>query len=130
MVTLNIKNQALKKFNNIPVLKPHTKILSEPTEQVEALNNQHTSVFTKEPTGNLPNIEGKPETPMLDFEFTSNGIVKLLSDLSPSKASGQDLLPTRILKLVASEIAPVLSVIFQQSYVPVFKYCYSDSRNL
>ena len=41
------------------MLKPHTKILSEPTEQVEALNNQHTSVFTKEPTGNLPNIEGK-----------------------------------------------------------------------
>ena len=53
---------------------------------------------------------------MSDFEFTSNGIVKLLSDLSPSKVSGQDLLPTRILKLVASEIAPVLSVIFQQSY--------------
>ena len=102
--------------SNIPVLKPHTNILSQPREKAEALSNQYTSVFTKEPTGNLPNIEGKPETPMSDFEFTSNGIVKLLSDLSPSKASGQDLLPTRILKLVASEIEPVLSVIFQQSY--------------
>jgi hypothetical protein len=59
---------------------------------------------------------GKPETPMSDFEFTSNGIEKLLSDLNPSKASGPDLLPTRIIKLVASEIAPVLSVIFQQSF--------------
>ena len=98
------------------MLKPHTNILSQPREKAEALSNQYTSVFTKEPTGNLPNIEGKPETPMPDFEFTSNGIVKLLSDLSPSKASGQDLLPTRILKLVASEIEPVLSVIFQQSY--------------
>ena len=80
--------------SNITVLKPHTNILSEPTEKAEALSNQYTSGFTKEPTGNLPNIEGKPETPMLDFEFTSNGITKLLSDLSPSKASGQDLLPT------------------------------------
>ena len=91
-------------------------VLSEPTEKAEALNNQYTSVFTKEPTGNLPNIEGKPETPMSDLEFTSNdisnGIEKLLSDLNPSKAGGPDLLPTRILKLVASEIAPVLSVIF------------------
>ena len=49
---------------------------------------------------------------MSDLEFTSNGIEKLLSDLNPSKASGPDLLPTRILKHVASEIAPVLSVIF------------------
>jgi hypothetical protein len=55
--------------SNIPVLKPHTNILSEPREKVEALSNQYTSVFTKQPTGNLPNIEGKPETPMLDFEF-------------------------------------------------------------
>jgi hypothetical protein len=105
-----------KFFDNIPVLKPHTKILSEPTEKAEALSNQYTSVFTKEPTGNLPNIEGKQETPMSDFEFTSNGTEKLLSDLNPPKASGPDLLPTRILKLVASKIAPVLSVIFQQSY--------------
>jgi len=49
---------------------------------------------------------------MSDFEFTSNGIEKLLSDLNPSKANG----PTRILKLVASEIAPVFNVVFQQSY--------------
>jgi hypothetical protein len=55
-----------------------TNILSEPREKVEALSNQYTSVFTKQPTGNLPNIEGKPETPMSDFEFTSNGTEKLL----------------------------------------------------
>jgi hypothetical protein len=53
---------------------------------------------------------------MSDFEFTSNEMEKFLSDLNPSKASRPDLLPTRILKLVASEIAPVFSVIFQQSY--------------
>ena len=41
---------------------------------------------------------------------------KWLSDSNPLKASRPDLLQTRILKLVASEIAHVLSVIFQQSY--------------
>jgi len=39
MVTSNIKKSGT---SNIPVLKPHTNILSEPTEKAEALNNQYT----------------------------------------------------------------------------------------
>ena len=53
---------------------------------------------------------------MPDIQFTVPGIIKLLSNLNPSKASGPDLLPTRILKMVSEEIAPVLCVIYQQSY--------------
>ena len=43
-------------------------------------------------------------------------VEKLLQNLNPNKAAGPDLLPTRMLKLVAKEIAPVLAFIFQQSY--------------
>jgi hypothetical protein len=59
---------------------------------------------------------------MTDIKFTSPGVVKLLQNLNPSKAAGPDLLPTRMLKGVAKEIAPVLAFIFQQSdsYSAVF----------
>ena len=53
---------------------------------------------------------------MTDIEFTSPGVEKLLQNLNPNKAAGPDFLPTRMLKMVAKEIAPVLAFIFQQSY--------------
>ena len=53
---------------------------------------------------------------MTDIKFTSPGVEKLLQNLNPNKAAGPDLLPTRMLKEVAKEIAPVLTFIFQQSY--------------
>ena len=53
---------------------------------------------------------------MPDVLFTVPGIEKLLNNLNPSKASGPDLLPTRILKMVSKEIAHILCAIYQQSY--------------
>ena len=50
------------------------------------------------------------------------GMLKLLQKLNPSKASGPDLLPARVLKELAVEISPFLTAIFQMSldtgYVP------------
>ena len=53
---------------------------------------------------------------MPDVHFTTAGIEKLLLNLNPSKAAGPDLLPTRILKMIAKESAPIIQVIFQQPY--------------
>ena len=44
------------------------------------------------------------------------GVEKQLLQLDPSKACGPDEVPPRLLKIVAIEIAPALSFIFQQSY--------------
>ena len=52
---------------------------------------------------------------MPNIHIDNNGVIKLLSGLNPSKAKGPDLLPTRVLKEAATEIAPYLSFIFQQS---------------
>ena len=48
-------------------------------------------------------------------KIDNNCVIKLLSSLNPSKANGPDLLPTRALKEAATEIAPYLCFIFQQS---------------
>ena len=90
--------------------------MSDPTEVAEALNSQYTSQFTREPDGHLPDLDCEPVSAMPDIEFTAPGIEKLLNNLNPAKASGPDLVPARILKLASKELAPVLSLIYQQSY--------------
>ena len=52
---------------------------------------------------------------MPNIHIDNNGVIKLLSGLNTSKANGPDLLPTHVLKEAATEIAPYLSFIFQQS---------------
>ena len=48
--------------------------------------------------------------------FTVNGVKKLLENLDPSKAVGPDEIPPRVLKELASDIAPILTEIFNRSY--------------
>ena len=59
---------------------------------------------------------------MEDIKITCSGDLKLLQDLNTRKATGQDSISAHVLKTYATEIAPVLTFIFQQSlssgYVP------------
>ena len=57
-----------------------------------------------------------PYPAMPDIKVNKEGVTKLLHKLNPSKASGPDLLPARILKVLAVEIAPLLTMIFQESF--------------
>ena len=52
---------------------------------------------------------------MKRISVTSDGVLKLLQSLNTKKATGPDLIPARILKDLAVEIAPILRCIFQQS---------------
>ena len=110
-----IKN---KKSGNtsIPTLKDNGNILSEPTDKANALNSQYASVFTKEPDGNIPSPGTTPHPNMPNIQFTTNAVEKLLANLNPSQANGPDRIPTRILKLAAKELSPVITFLFQQSY--------------
>ena len=45
---------------------------------------------------------------MNDIWITENGVIKLLKDRNPHKPSGPDQIPTRLLKLCASELAPAI----------------------
>lgn len=45
---------------------------------------------------------------MPDIEVSLEGVVKLLKELNPNKASGPDGIPAHILKLAAEEVAPAL----------------------
>ena len=47
--------------------------------------------------------------------ISTPGVIELLKHLKPHKASGPDNIPTRLLIMVAEEIAPMLTTIFQTS---------------
>ena len=67
---------------------------------------------------NILNIPKLPLTvfpPMPNISFSAHGIQLLLENLVPGKAPGPDGLSTYIFKYCASEIAPILQVLYTQS---------------
>ena len=57
-----------------------------------------------------------PNYPTIDpIVINPKGVEKLLSQLNPSKASGPDQIPCRILKGLSEELAPVVCALFNQS---------------
>ena len=52
---------------------------------------------------------------MDDIQVTTPGVFKLLNNLDAKKSSGPDDISPRVLKECASELAPVLTFLFNQS---------------
>lgn len=63
----------------------------------------------------MPPVDSNTIPTMPDIEVSLEGVVKLLKELNPNKASGPDGIPAHILKLAAEEVAPALCSIFQKS---------------
>jgi hypothetical protein len=59
-------------------------------------------------------IKSKYQT-IPDITITCAGIAKLLLNLNPNKAAGPDEIKPRVLKELATEITPILTIIFQIS---------------
>ena len=73
------------------------------------------SVFTQENVSTTPDVPG-PSYPTMDsIEITTEGVIRLLTNFNPNKASGPDKISNRFLKEIATEIAPSLTVLFQAS---------------
>ena len=61
----------------------------------------------------MPQLD--PTRPLCEDNITVSGIEKLVKQLNPTKASGPDNISPRVLKEVASEIAPSLILIYRAS---------------
>ena len=78
------------------------------------LNEQFTSVFSND-DGSTPEIFGTKGTKMSELIVTRNGIVKLLNELNPNKASGPDEIAAKLLKECSEDIADGLVLLFNKS---------------
>ena len=63
----------------------------------------------------IPDITTEHATAMPDILITTEGVRKSLLQLNPSKVAGPDAGPVGILKMCASQLAPVLADFYQQS---------------
>ena len=63
----------------------------------------------------MPVITSTAFPVMPDFTITPPGVEKLLSELEVNKAAGPDGIPSRLLKILAPQVAPALSFIFNSS---------------
>lgn len=64
---------------------------------------------------NLPNSLQPLCPPMPEIHIDFNGIIKLLANLNPNKATGPDSNKPIILKKLRLDIAPVISLLFEKS---------------
>ena len=93
------------------------KISATDAEKAQVLNEQFSSVFTREDASEiLPDKGPSPFPPIDDLVVEPNGVLKQLKALNSNQASGPDEIPARMLHDYADEISPMLSHIFQQSY--------------
>ena len=100
----------------VPTLQSNNNLYVSSKDKEQALNNHFESVFVDD-DGILPEIglSNYPD-PDPDLSFDVNGVKKQILNLNPNKACGPDNLSPRILKLLADELSPVLTFLFQQSY--------------
>ena len=115
-----IKHQ---KSSNVGVapLKVNGHLVSDEKEQAEALNQQFQRAFSEGRSYTEEEFAAKCEMPPSQFPvldslgITEPGVTKLLQALKPGKAPGPDGITTKILKELAEEISPILTIIFQSS---------------
>ena len=81
---------------------------SDSVKKSNILKDQFTSVFTTEDTISIPRLTptAKP------IVINRNGVLKLLKDINPYKATGSDAIPGGLLK---TEVVDTLCIIFQAS---------------
>ena len=104
---------------DIAPLKEKGILKDEPKDKAEILNKQFSSVFTTDSPDDFPDLKTwQKESSYLaipEIKVSVKGVHKLLMEQNPHKAMGPDGLHPQILKRLASEIAPILQIIFQKS---------------
>ena len=81
----------------------------------EILTKQFHSVFTKKSTTATPRLFGNKYPSIGKLSITLKGVQKLLEKINISKAAGPDLIPGRMLNMLAPELAPIVYAIFTHS---------------
>ena len=102
--------------SGIVPLRRNGLLVSDSKGKAEILNAQFESVFTQDgdiPDNLLPSSSQYPTAP--EVNITENGVRKLLLKLNIHKACGPDQIVPRVLKELASTIAPILTIIFRVS---------------
>ena len=100
----------------INTLRENGILKTDTLDKANICNRQFQSAFTHESDDEIPFKGTSPLTPMNEITVDPNGVLKLLNNLKIHKASGPDGLSARVLKECSSEIAPILALIYNESF--------------
>ena len=97
--------------------KPDGTFTSSDADIANTLNQQYSSVFTKEDTNNLPDFPLKNliTAELKNFEISEADVLKELQDLKPNKSPGVDGLHPRVLKELSAELVKPITILLKQS---------------
>jgi hypothetical protein len=84
-------------------------------EKAHILNDQFKSVFTKSTSTTLEKSTIDRGFNIKTLQIGEHGVLKLLKDTNPSKASGPYQIPNIVLKTCAKTLEPGMTKIFQKS---------------
>ena len=111
-----IKSQRTN-FTGVAPLKEAGLINSDPKKKATILAQQFRSVFTQDDEKSAAtSLHGPNYPPIADITIVEAGVAKLLKGVDPSKASGPDQIPCKLLRELNIELAPVFTRLFQTSY--------------
>ena len=89
---------------------------SDSVKKSNILNDQFTSVFTSEDTTSILRLTPTDHPDAKPIVVNRKGVLKLLKDINPYKATGPDAIPGRLLKTLCDEVVDTLCTIFQASF--------------
>lgn len=106
--------------SGVAPLSSNGSIHTDPVTKANILNKQFESVFSRPQPLSLKQIAKSAATKlshptMSPINISVQGVDKLLTGLNPNKASGPDEISPRLLKELHSQVAPILTHIFQLS---------------
>ena len=101
--------------SGVAPLRRDGTLFSDSNTKANILNDQFTSVFSRETTDEIPSKGDSPYPTVPDINITAPGVLKLLNNINPNKATGPDSIPGKLLKDLAQEISPALTLIFNAS---------------
>ena len=88
---------------------------SDSVKKSNILNDQFTSVFTSEDKTSIPRLTPTDHPYAKPIVVNRKGVLKLLKDINPYKATGPDAIPGRLLQTLCDEVVDTLCTIFQAS---------------
>ena len=102
--------------NGISDLNNNNKTVSDPKEKANIFNNQFSTVFSKpcDTTYPTPKIDKNSKT-LNNITVSKKGVLNLLKNINPDKATGPDNIPGMLLKLCAFELHETFTIFFQNS---------------
>ena len=72
-------------------------------------------MFSQEDINDIPEPDVPDYPAMPEIHVSEEGVYKLLSDLNVNKASGPDLIPSKMLKIAAQPLSRCLALLFNRS---------------